>query len=1087
MPNSTFDILAQKLSSLFDKEASDIAQVLNLLNEHERLELFRKFDIEAPDGAWNQLQHETELKVEVINSLLLVLINKPIFQADKIKDKRDLLKDLYRLSFELNCTYFDSIADNNSIDKAESLVLLTLNGVSGDRVTEVAIWIENYLYLLQNIPADNIKVELKLKAYDLLLHLFGKLHNEERLIALDNAVKQAEECLTKFQQNEMAKESISVEDGFFIGVFANLVHAIQSVRTYLLNGSTSESENVYSLIRTYLYNADTLSANLEDDRLHIIVKHCKNALDQLCQNSIWSVASASPLIQKFFKNNIRSKENMILTFLPSQRNSILEVLSAKKSIVVNMPTSSGKSLLAELYILFTIQNQSFGDFKPTIGYIVPTNALINQVKAKLRKVFTDFGFKIESVLPFYETDSIEEEILMQYGHIDVLVTTPEKMDFMVRNENPVINNLKLVILDEAHNISDEGRGAKFELLLSIIKQKRSDVNFLLLSPFIKNSNTIAEWLGDTEQNSAAITIDWSPTKQYIGCNLLNSAKTKSDVVYFPSGRNNIVEEEMRIPLNVDPQYVKEKIGAARIDSAVKNITLLEKYIRLGDTTLVLCKGADSAQKTAGIALEYFREKGALTDISNEPEIQNTLTIIKYESQEDDPLIECLKHGVAYHHARLNGIVKEEIEKLAASGVIKLLFATTTLAQGMNFPITTVIFDTLKLGGGKNTKDMDSTTFWNIAGRAGRAYMDREGHVIVGYKGTNKATKALTRHYIKKDLEKIISSLSDFFKNIEGNVEFNYKLVRENPAISNFLQYLNHIVKVAHKYNLSNIDTNRIRSILNTSLFYKEGEFEQGFIETQRKINNFSLSYVNYLKGENKNQLTLADVFGVSNISLNVVTASIIDHKEMIQEAYPESEQDNHFLASKIVLESKNVESLAEIIDIIAKLPEMQISIWNKTGKLDSESIARVIIGWVNGESVPKIAKGIKKGENDTENYLRGLCNQYINGSLKNFVPWGINIYQVLTKDDQSDDAKMLPSYIYYGVNDKESVILSKIGVPRFLVPSIKGVLKKEFANQPISPDNIEEVRERIKQLQDYDFGTSDSEKEKLKSIVRSYI
>lgn len=1086
MPESNFNILVQKISSLFDKESSDIAQVLTLLNEHERLELYRKFDVEQPDGAWNQLQQDTELKLDAINSLLLVLINKPVFQGKKIKDKRDLLKDLYRLSFELHCTYFDSLSEN-SIDKIESLVLLTLNGVSGDRVTEVAIWIEDHVYLLQNMQTNEIKLELKLKSYNLLLHLFGKLHNEERLQALEVAMQQVEDCLTRFQQTELEKENISVENGFFIGLFANLVHATQSVKTYLLNGKTNQSENIYSLIRTYLYNADTLSANLDDDRLHIIIKHCKNALDQLSQNSIWSVASQSPLIRKFFENNIRSKENMILTFLPSQRNSILQVLSARKSIVVNMPTSSGKSLLAELYILFTIQNQSFDGFKPTIGYVVPTNALINQVKAKLRKVFSDFGFKVESVLPFYETDSIEEEILMQYGHIDVLVTTPEKMDFMVRNDNPVIKNLKLVIMDEAHNISDEGRGAKFELLLSIIKQKRSDVNFLLLSPFIENSNTIAEWLGDTEQNSAAITIDWSPTKQYIGCNLLNSAKTESDVVYFPSGRNNIVEEEMLVPLNVNPQYIKEKIGAARIDSAVKNIALLEKYIRLGDTTLILCKGADSAQKTASIALNYFKEKNALVDISDKPEIQNTLTIIKYESQEDDPMIECLKYGVAFHHARLNGIVKEEIEKLAASGIIKLLFATTTLAQGMNFPITTVIFDTLKLGGGKNTKDMDATTFWNIAGRAGRAYMDREGHVIIGYKESKKATKALTVNYIKKDLEKIVSSLSNFFKNIEGHVEFNYKLVRENPAISNFLQYLNHIVKVAHKYNLNNIDTNRIRSILNTSLFYKEGEFEQGFIETQRKINDFSMSYVNYLKGENKNQLTLADVFGVSNISLNVVTASIIDHKEMIKEVYPESEQDNHFLASKIVLESKNVESLAEIIDIIAKLPEMQISIWNKTGKLDSESIARVIIGWVNGESVPKIAQSIKKEANDTENYLRGLCNQYINGSLKNFVPWGINIYQVLTKDDKSDNAKMLPSFIYYGVNDKESVILSKIGVPRFLVSSIKGALKKRFSNQSISPNNIEEVRERIKQLQDYEFGENDAEKAKLKNIVMNYI
>lgn len=1085
MSSETFDILQGKISVLFKRDAPKIAEVLNLLNKHERLELLRKFDIGESDQEWNTLQQETELKVDAINSLLLVLNNKPIFQGSKLQDKRDLLKELYHLAFELNCTYFDSLIDA-SIDKAESLVLLALNGVSADRVTEVAIWIENNADLLQDVPARDTKTELKLKTYDLLLHLLGKLHNAERLHALDEAMTKAEDCLARFQKDEMTKDRISLEDGFFVGVFANLIYTARSVKTYLLNGSKNQPENVYSLIQTYLYNANTLSSNLEYKRLHTIIKHCKNAFDQLCDNSIWSVASRSPLIQKFFENNILSQENMILTLLPSQRNSILEVLSTRKSIVVNMPTSAGKSLLAELYILFTIQNQTFGDFKPTIGYIVPTNALINQVRTKLKKVFLDFDFKIESVLPFYETDSMEEEILKQYGHIDVLITTPEKMDFMVRNDNPAIKNLKLVILDEAHNIANESRGAKFELLLSIIKQKRADVNFLLLSPFIGNSNMIAEWLGDTVQNSTAITIDWSPTKQYVGCNLLNTAKTESEIVYFPSARNSIVEEQLKIPLNVNPQYIKEKIGAKTINSEVKNIALLEKYIGLGDTTLVLCNGPNSAQKIAGTALRYFKEKGMLNDISDMPEIQNTLTIIKYESQQDDPLIDCLKHGVAYHHAQLNGIVKEEVEKLSASGVIKLLFATTTLAQGMNFPITTVIFDTLKLGGGANAIDMDSTTFWNIAGRAGRAYMDKEGHVIVGYRNTRKATKEITLKYIKHDLEKIVSSLSDFFRNIEGHIEFNYQLIKQKPAISNFLQYLNHIVKVTHKYNLDNIDTNRIRSILNTSLFYKEGEFEQGFIETQRKINDFALSYVDYLKGESKTQLTLADLFGVSNISLNVVTAAIIEHKGEIESYYPENERDNHFLASKVVLESRNVESMAKIVDIIAKLPEMKISIWNRPGKLDSESIAKVIIGWVSGESVQNIAKGIRK-EHETEDRVRGLCNQYINGSLKNFIPWGINIYQVITGDDRTDEAKMLPSYIYYGVHDKESVILSKIGVPRFLVPSIKGALKQNFANEPISTDNIEVVRGRIKELQHYEFGESEEENTKLKSIVMSYI
>ena len=223
MSKGTFDILVEKISSLFRRDIPNIAQVLNLLNEHERLELFRKFDIKEPDQAWNTLKHETEIKVDVINSLLLVLNDKPIFQKSKPQDKRDLLKELYHLAFELNCTYFDSIIDTN-IDKAESLVLLALNGVSVDRVTEVAIWIENNSTLLQDVPAGDTKAELKLKTYDVLLHLFAKLHNAERLHALDEAMEKAEDCLARFQKDEMTKDSISLEDGFFVGVFANLIY-----------------------------------------------------------------------------------------------------------------------------------------------------------------------------------------------------------------------------------------------------------------------------------------------------------------------------------------------------------------------------------------------------------------------------------------------------------------------------------------------------------------------------------------------------------------------------------------------------------------------------------------------------------------------------------------------------------------------------------------------------------------------------------------------------------------------------------------------------------------------------------------------
>lgn len=1072
MPD-VFEILINKIVALLNKDAKHISDVLTLLNSHERAKLLSKFD-SLPESEIDFSKAGLELKSDILNSLILALLSKPQLQ----KGDKGVIQDLQTLSFEVYTAMF-SCLDEQDIKKIETLVLLTLFGVSGDKTPEVAILVERNQELFTKFSPPNAIVGMRVKTYHLLTMLFGKLTSAEHLAAIDRLETQLDENISTIQHTELQKESLDIQNGLELGALANLIHITKSVKKYLFEGGTGESENIYSLIRTYVFNAVQLAENSNDETLARIITHCKGALDQLCANSIWAVANQSPLIKKYFEDNLKSQNNVVLTLMPSQRKSLLQILSAKKSVVINMPTSSGKSLLAELYILYTIHNRTYGDFKPTIAYVVPTNALINQVKAKLKKVYETFNYKIESLVPFYDEDSVEEEILKQYGHVDILVTTPEKMDFMVRNDNFAIKNLSLLIVDEAHNISDENRGSKFELLLAVIKQRRNDVNFLLLSPFIKNSGTLAEWLGDTEQNSSPVTIQWAPTKQYVGCNIIGKDKTSSNIIYCKTPRNNIVDQEMSIPLNVNLQSIKEELKENKISSIVKNIALLSKYLKLGGTVLVLSKGAGSAQDAALKATKYFVSKNKLADIGDNEAIKRTLTIIRYESGEADPLLSCLKYGVAYHHAQMNGIVKEQIELLALKGLIKIMFATTTLAQGMNFPITTVIFDTLILGG----KEIPRTTFWNVAGRAGRAFMDSEGHIIVGFNNSAKETKESLINYIRHDTEEIVSSLTHFFESIEGTIKFDYKLVKDHPAVSNFLQYLNHIVKVAYEYRLNEIDTNKIRSILNTSLFYKEGEFKQGFIETQRKINSFAMQYVQHLKGENVGQLTLADTFGVSDLSLNLVTGLILEREREIklQTSDPKS-QENQLLASKIILETKDIDNLAEIVGIIAKFPEMQISLWNQPGKLDAVSVAKVIIGWVNGQSIHNIAQSLEMGNKD----VLGICNQYINSNLKNFIPWGINVYQMITKD-KTDTAKMLPSYIYYGVNDKESVILSRIGVPRFLVNNVKTILKKSFANERIATDNLDNLRARIKEINDFAIGSSQQEKAAIKEIVMNYV
>jgi hypothetical protein len=99
------------------------------------------------------------------------------------------------------------------------------------------------------------------------------------------------------------------------------------------------------------------------------------------------------------------------------------------------------------------------------------------------------------------------------------------------------------------------------------------------------------------------------------------------------------------------------------------------------------------------------------------------------------------------------------------------------------------------------------------------------------------------------------------------------------------------------------------------------------------------------------------------------------------------------------------------------------------------------------------------------------------------MPWGINIYQAVSFDIQTENAQLLPSYIYYGVADKESVIVSKLGVPRFAVHNVVSILKEEYAELPISTQNMEELKSVIGKIRADDYHVEAVSGKVIKEIV----
>ena len=192
-------------------------------------------------------------------------------------------------------------------------------------------------------------------------------------------------------------------------------------------------------------------------------------------------------------------EKEIATLRPAQEKSVKKGLLQGKNLLVCTPTASGKTLIAELAALKSILED-----KGKAIYIVPLKALASEK-------FKDFKRKYDKIakvaLSIGDIDSADP-YLAEY---DLIITTSEKFDSLVRHNAAWISSIKTVIVDEIHLLNDTSRGPTLEILLTILKQLLKNAQIIGLSATIGNEEELAEWL-----NADLVVDEWRPVKLHKG-------------------------------------------------------------------------------------------------------------------------------------------------------------------------------------------------------------------------------------------------------------------------------------------------------------------------------------------------------------------------------------------------------------------------------------------------------------------------------------------------------------------------------------------------------------------------------------------
>jgi ATP-dependent RNA helicase HelY len=423
-----------------------------------------------------------------------------------------------------------------------------------------------------------------------------------------------------------------------------------------------------------------------------------------------------------------------------QRESC-QALEEGHGVLVCAPTGAGKTVVGEFAVHLAIAEGT------KCFYTTPIKALSNQ--------------KYADLVARYGADQIGllTGDTAVNGHAPVVVMTTEVLRNMLYASSPALYGLGYVVMDEVHYLADRFRGAVWE---EVILQLPSEVAVVGLSATVSNAEEFGDWLVTVRGDTTVVVDEHRPVPLWqhmmVGNRLFDlfagqdsGGQLKVDPVLVRHA-----EEQSRFaPGRAGPRNGRGRGGPPPRSRPTSRVTVIDRLDRQGllpAITFVFsrtgCNAAVGQCVRSGLRLTTEEEVTRIRSIveahtSELPEAD--LGVLGFWEWR-----EALQRGIAAHHAGMLPAFKETVEELFVLGLVKCVFATETLALGINMPARTVVLERLVKYNGESHADLTPGEYTQLTGRAGRRGIDVEGHAVVlwqpGVDPTQVAGLASTRTY-----------------------------------------------------------------------------------------------------------------------------------------------------------------------------------------------------------------------------------------------------------------------------------------------------------------------------------------------------
>ena len=409
-----------------------------------------------------------------------------------------------------------------------------------------------------------------------------------------------------------------------------------------------------------------------------------------------------------------------------QEKSIL-CLENHQSVLVSAHTSAGKTVVAQYAIAMSLRDHQ------RVIYTSPIKALSNQKYRELCEQFNDVGLMTGDV-----TINV---------NASCLVMTTEILRNMLYKGSEMIKEIAWVIFDEVHYMRDKVRGVVWEETMILLSNK---INYVFLSATIPNAREFAMWISLMKnQPCNVIYTEFRPVplQHYV------YPSSSDDIILVVDEKCNFKEDNFNKALTQisvrstdENNYNKNtlaQINDKSLNSKEKKLKTEEEDIKAIvdlviendlDPGIIFCFSKEKCESLAkslqnsGINLTKEEEKKTIEEIyicamltlseedQNIPQLKNMLNILKL--------------GIGIHHGGMVPIIRECVELIFQSGLIKILFSTETFSMGLNMPAKTVVFTEIEKFDGNKNRYLTGGEYIQMSGRAGRRGLDEKGVVIV---------------------------------------------------------------------------------------------------------------------------------------------------------------------------------------------------------------------------------------------------------------------------------------------------------------------------------------------------------------------